>query len=93
MAEIAIALMLPTGAGLLIRSFAKLRDIDPGFKTDRLVTLNVQLPISRYGGNQQARGVLDGTRATDTSDAGRGVGVHYFRAAAGWKHDRSQHGD
>jgi hypothetical protein len=48
MAEIAIALMLPTGAGLLIRSFAKLRDIDPGFKTDRLVTLNVQLPISRY---------------------------------------------
>jgi len=48
MLEIAVALVLLTGAGLLIRSFAKLRDVDPGFKTDRLVTLSLQLPTSRY---------------------------------------------
>lgn len=48
-AEIAIALVLLTGAGLLIRSFSKLRDVDPGFRSDRVVTLSLQLPVSRYG--------------------------------------------
>ncbi len=48
-AEIAMALVLATGAGLLIRSFSKLRDVDPGFKPDHLVTLSVQLPVTRYG--------------------------------------------
>ena len=48
-AEIAIALVLLTGAGLLIRSFSKLRDVDPGFRSDRMVTLSLQLPVSRYG--------------------------------------------
>jgi len=47
-AEIAMALVLVTGAGLLIRSFAKLRSVDPGFKPNRVVTLNLQLPVTRY---------------------------------------------
>ena len=47
-AEIAIALVLVTGAGLLIRSFSKLRGVDPGFKSDRVVTLSLQLPVTRY---------------------------------------------
>ncbi len=46
--EIAMALVLLTGAGLLIRSFSKLRNVDPGFNPDHLVTLSVQLPVSRY---------------------------------------------
>jgi putative ABC transport system permease protein len=55
-AEIAMALVLVTGAGLLIRSFAKLRDVDPGFKPDKLVTLSMQLPVTRYQeiGKQEA---------------------------------------
>jgi putative ABC transport system permease protein len=48
-AEIAMALILLTGAGLLIRSFWKLNNVDPGFRPDHLVTLSMQLPVARYG--------------------------------------------
>ncbi len=47
--EIGIALVLLTGAGLLIRSFSKLQNVDPGFRPDHLATLSLQLPVSRYG--------------------------------------------
>jgi putative ABC transport system permease protein len=48
-AEIAMALVLLTGAGLLTRSFWKLSNVDPGFHPDHLVTLSMQLPVARYG--------------------------------------------
>ncbi|MBI1791262.1 MAG: ABC transporter permease, partial [Acidobacteria bacterium] len=38
-AEIAAAVVLVAGAGLLIRSFAKLRAVDPGFRPERLLTM------------------------------------------------------
>jgi putative ABC transport system permease protein len=47
-AELAVSLVLLTGAGLLIRSFWKLQSVDPGFRQDRLLTLSFQLPIARY---------------------------------------------
>jgi putative ABC transport system permease protein len=47
-AEIALALVLLTGAGLLARSFLKLRSVDPGFRTDNVVRLSVELPESTY---------------------------------------------
>jgi putative ABC transport system permease protein len=47
-AEIAIALLLTVGAGLMVRSFLHLRDVDPGFSADRLLTLRVSFPESRY---------------------------------------------
>ena len=40
-AEVALALLLMTGAGLLLRSFAALVDTDPGFTPDRVVALQV----------------------------------------------------
>lgn len=43
-AEIALALVLAVGAGLLLRSFAKLLDVDPGFRVDHLLTLEMNLP-------------------------------------------------
>ncbi len=45
-AELAMAIVLLTGAGLLLRSFALLRNVDPGFKPDNVVTFNVALPAS-----------------------------------------------
>jgi putative ABC transport system permease protein len=47
-AEIALALMAVTGAGLLLRSFSELMRVDAGFDPERLLTLNVQM-IDRDG--------------------------------------------
>jgi len=47
-AELALAVMLVTGAGLLIKSFARLLDVDPGFRADGIVKAEYQLPAKRY---------------------------------------------
>jgi putative ABC transport system permease protein len=47
-AEIATVLILLVGAGLMIRSFDRLRSVDPGFRAERLLNLQVFLPASRY---------------------------------------------
>jgi predicted permease len=47
-AEVAIAMVLLVGAGLLIRSFWTLSNVDPGFKTDRALALSLIIPSSRY---------------------------------------------
>ncbi len=47
-AEIAAALVLAIGAGLLVRSLIHLNAIELGFETDRVLTLLVRLPDSKY---------------------------------------------
>jgi len=46
--EVALALVLLICAGLLIKSVMRLRDVDPGFKPDHIVTMNVWLPSAKY---------------------------------------------
>jgi predicted permease len=46
--EIALALVLLVGAALLIRTFAALRGVDPGFSTDKVLTMEMSLTGSRY---------------------------------------------
>jgi predicted permease len=46
--ETAVALMLLVGAGLLIKSFANLRGVDPGFTAENVLTAQISLPPSRY---------------------------------------------
>ncbi len=46
--EVAMAVALVSGAGLLIKSFWRLNQVDPGFNAARVVTLGIQLPASRY---------------------------------------------
>lgn len=47
-AELALALILLVGAGLLIKSFWQLRTIQPGFNPNNLLTLRLELPEARY---------------------------------------------
>ena len=47
-AEVAVALTLLVGAGLLLRSFVNLRAIDPGFRADHVLAVDLNLPRSRY---------------------------------------------
>ena len=46
--EVALALILLAGAGLLGRSFWALSRVDPGFKTEAVLTMRTTLPPSRY---------------------------------------------
>src|SRR5918993_4908070 len=47
--EVALAVTLLAGAGLLIRSFSKLAAVDPGFQVAPALTFDLTLPEARYG--------------------------------------------
>ncbi|HXB71761.1 MAG TPA: ABC transporter permease [Candidatus Acidoferrales bacterium] len=47
-AEIALALVLLAGAGLLMRSFVNLQRMEPGFHPDRVITMEIHLPRKSY---------------------------------------------
>jgi putative ABC transport system permease protein len=47
-AELALALILLAGAGLLIKGFLRLRSVDPGFNPANVITMYLQLPGTRY---------------------------------------------
>ena len=46
--ELALAVVLASGAALLIRSFWSLQQVNPGFRTERILKAEFQLPASRY---------------------------------------------
>jgi putative ABC transport system permease protein len=47
-AEIALALLLTTGAGLLVRSFWRLQQVDPGFDPKGVLAVAINLPPAKY---------------------------------------------
>jgi putative ABC transport system permease protein len=51
--EIALALILLIGTGLLLRSFSQLEAVDPGFQPDHVLTLEISLPQARYSNPQR----------------------------------------
>ncbi len=54
--EVAVAVVLVAGAGLLVRTLASMIADDPGFHADSVLTLTVNLPTSRYPSPSDALG-------------------------------------
>ncbi|HET7697346.1 MAG TPA: ABC transporter permease [Vicinamibacterales bacterium] len=97
-AELALALVLLAGAGLLIRSFALMQRVDPGFSTDRLLTFQVRMEGPSYA-QAPARiafvnavverlktlpGVIDAAAGSNAPIAGRGTGAWLNILARPW---------
>jgi putative ABC transport system permease protein len=58
-AEVALALVLVIGAGLMVRSFLQLQRVDPGFNSNNLLMLSVALPGAKYPEDSQAIAFFD----------------------------------
>ncbi len=57
--EMAVALMLLIGAGLLMQSFVRLHNVTPGFQPDRILSMHIGLSSSRYAKPQQMAAGLE----------------------------------
>jgi len=63
--QLAIAFVLLIGAGLLLRSFNRLRQVDPGFRADHVLTFLLEVPSHHHPGGQRpvfVRELLESTR-------------------------------
>jgi predicted permease len=63
-AEIGIAIVLLTGAALLMESFWRLQHVDPGFRSDHLLTMQLWLPKTKYTRADEIRRFYDQTIRT-----------------------------
>ena len=91
--EIALSLVLLTGAGLLIRSFIRLQQVNPGFRADHVLTSRVVLPAARYpqprdgtvffdraiAGIRALPGVRSAAGVSFLPMAGPGIGTGFYR--------------
>ena len=51
--QVALTVILLTGAGLLIRTFAALKDVNPGFRPQGVLSLRLSIPRNKYDGDEK----------------------------------------
>jgi predicted permease len=98
-AEVALSLVLLTSAGLLIRSFIRLQSINPGFRSEGVLTARVQTPGVRYPTPAQRAGFYTSalTRIGALPGVEQAAGITFLPMARGggmrtgyWRSDRPQ---
>src|SRR5579871_769161 len=70
-AQFALAVILLGAAGLLLRSMRLLLEVNPGFDTTHLLTMQVELPAARYANEDRIHGFIE--QAIERIDAVPGV--------------------
>jgi putative ABC transport system permease protein len=82
-AEVALSLVLLVGAGLLVRSFMRLQEVDPGFRADGLLTARIQLPAARYDDDRKAAALFSDavSRASTLPGVRSAAGISFLPLA------------
>jgi putative ABC transport system permease protein len=76
-AEVALSLTLLVGAGLMIKSFLRLQEVDPGFEPESVLTAEISLPRAKYPNGQNVAAFHDqllGRLAATPGVAAAGLG-------------------
>jgi predicted permease len=93
--EVALSVVLVTGAGLLIRSLIRLENVNPGFNPDHAVSFNVLLPGVRYPKAEQVVRAIDGIESGIRKQSNvQAVGMSLALAlrGSGWTGDATVEG-
>ncbi|MGH7463634.1 MAG: FtsX-like permease family protein, partial [Longimicrobiales bacterium] len=69
-AEMALAVVLLVGAGLLIRSFIELTRVDPGFRAEQAIAFRISMDATSYAEGPHLRDFVDGLLERVTATAG-----------------------
>ena len=81
-AEVALAVMLLVGAGLMAKSYAQIQNVSPGFAADRVLTAQLALPVTTYPDATARRGfwtrlVAEATRIPGVTAVGLTTNVPF----------------
>jgi predicted permease len=85
MAEVSLAFVLLIGAGLFLRSFLHLQKVDPGFRPENLLTLQVRLSESKYPSQDQRVAVFRQIlKRIETVPGVESVGAAHYLPITSW---------
>ena len=90
-AELALALVLLIGSGLMVKAFWKLQEVNAGIDPDNVLTMRLSLPATATTGTRRGSDVLQGAQRPRQRAAGRGLGRHRQRPAARASDQRERH--
>ena len=82
-AEVALTLVMLVGAGLLLRSFHRLQQVNAGFSTERVLSFRLDLPEKKYEKEEAADQFLPTIAGAAPRVAGRAGGKRHLTSAAG----------
>jgi putative ABC transport system permease protein len=82
-AEVALAVVLLVGAGLMLRTFASLQRVDTGLDTSNVITMRVSLPARKYDDSKALRFFQDAARRVAAIPGVQSAGIVSYLPFAG----------